>query len=49
MEEFSLERSDRDVYNAMLLEAQRHHHDFILDFKSDRALSGATGPGTSRC
>jgi signal transduction histidine kinase len=35
MEEFSFERSVRDVYNAMLLEAQRHHHDFILDFKSD--------------
>jgi len=40
MEEFSFERSVRDVYNAMLLEAQRHHHDFILDIKND--------PGTVR-
>ncbi|MGI6029857.1 MAG: sensor histidine kinase [Candidatus Heteroscillospira sp.] len=34
-EDFSFEKSVRDVYNAMLLEAQRRHHDFTLDFKSD--------------
>lgn len=34
-EEFSFEKSVRDVYNAMLLEAQRRHHDFVLDFKED--------------
>ena len=34
-EEFSFEKSVRDVYNAMALEAQRHHHDFILDFKNN--------------
>ena len=34
-EEFSFEKSVRDVYNAMALEAQRCHHAFILDIKSD--------------
>lgn len=34
-EEFSFEKSVSDVYNAQLLEAQRHHHDFTLEFKGD--------------
>ena len=34
-EEFSFEKSVRDVFNAMLLEAQRRHHEFTLDFKND--------------
>ena len=37
-EEFSFEKSVRDVYNAMLLEAQRHHHDFVLNIKSDPGM-----------
>jgi len=37
-EDFSFEKSVRDVYNAMALEAQRRHHDFILDFKSDPGI-----------
>ena len=34
-EDFSFEKSVRDVYSAMLLEAQRRHHDFTLEFKND--------------
>ncbi len=30
---FSLEQSIRDVYSAQRLEAQRHHHEFSLEFK----------------
>jgi len=32
---FSFEKSARDVYNAMLLEAQRHHHELTLEFKGE--------------
>ena len=32
---FSFENSVREVYNAMLLEAQNHHHEFTLEFKSE--------------
>ena len=32
---FSFEKSVRDVYNAQLLEAQKHHHNFGLQFESD--------------
>lgn len=32
-ENFSFERSVRDVYNAMLMEAGKHRHDFSLDFR----------------
>jgi len=31
---FSFEQSIRDVYNAMLLEAQKHRHNFTIDFKT---------------
>ena len=31
---FSFEKSVKDVYNAQLLEAQRRHHEFSLEFKS---------------
>ena len=31
---FSFEKSVKDVYSAQLLEAQRHHHEFSLEFKS---------------
>jgi signal transduction histidine kinase len=37
-EEFSFEKSVRDVYNAMLLEAQRHHHDFTINIKEDPGM-----------
>ena len=30
---FSFEKSIRDVYSAQRLEAQRHHHEFSLEFK----------------
>ena len=33
-ERFSFEQSIRDVYNAMLLEAQKHHHNFTIEFKT---------------
>ena len=33
-ERFSFEKSLRDIYNAMLLEAQRHNHKFTLDLKA---------------
>ncbi|MGE4354171.1 MAG: histidine kinase dimerization/phospho-acceptor domain-containing protein, partial [Oscillospiraceae bacterium] len=32
---FSFEKSIRDVYNAMLLEAQHRHQEFTLEFKND--------------
>ena len=32
---FSFEESVREVYNAMLLEAKNHHHQFTLAFKSE--------------
>jgi len=32
-ETFSFEKSVRDVYNAMALEAQRHHHSFTVEIK----------------
>ncbi|NCB74159.1 MAG: HAMP domain-containing protein [Clostridia bacterium] len=31
---FSFEQSIRDVYNAMLLEAQKHRHNFTIEFKT---------------
>ena len=31
---FSFEKSVKDVYSAQLLEAQRRHHEFSLEFKS---------------
>lgn len=34
-ERFSFEKSVRDVYNAMLMEAQNHMHDFALEFKDE--------------
>ena len=34
-EEFSFAQSVQDVYNATLLEAQRHHHEFTLLFKGE--------------
>lgn len=34
-EKFSFEKSVRDVYNATIMEAQAHGHDFALDFKSE--------------
>lgn len=33
-EPFSFEKSVKDVYSAQLLEAQRRHHEFSLEFKS---------------
>lgn len=33
-ERFSFERSIHDVYNAMLLEAQKHNHRFSIEFKT---------------
>lgn len=33
-ERFSFERSVRDVYNAMLMEAQAHGHEFTLEFRT---------------
>jgi len=33
-ERFSFEKSIHDVYNAMLLEAQKHKHSFKLEFKT---------------
>ncbi len=33
-ERFSFEQSVRDVYNATLLEAQKHHHSFTLEISS---------------
>lgn len=33
-ERFSFEKSIHDVYNAMLLEAQKHNHSFKLEFKT---------------
>jgi len=33
-ERFSFERSIQDVYSAMLLEAQKHEHDFTVDITS---------------
>jgi signal transduction histidine kinase len=32
--DFSFEKSVKDVYSAQLLEAQRHRHEFSLEFKS---------------
>ncbi|MBQ9411909.1 MAG: HAMP domain-containing protein [Oscillospiraceae bacterium] len=32
---FSFEKSVSDVYNAQLLEARRHHHNFGLEFRSE--------------
>ncbi len=34
-QKFSFEKSVRDVYNAQLLEAQKRHHNFGLQFESD--------------
>ena len=34
-EKFSFEKSARDIYNAMLLEAQKHHHELTLEFKGE--------------
>ena len=34
-EEFSFEKSVRDVYEAQLLEARRHHHNFGLEFRDE--------------
>ncbi len=34
-ESFSFSKSVEDVYNAMLLEAQRHRHSFTLELKAD--------------
>jgi signal transduction histidine kinase len=33
-ESFSFERSLKDVYSATLIEAQNHHHEFSLEFKT---------------
>ena len=33
-ERFSFQMSIRDVYNAMILEAQKHKHNFTIDFKT---------------
>lgn len=33
-ERFSFEQSVRDVYNAMLLEAQKHNHSFKVEFRT---------------
>ena len=33
--QFSFEKSIRDVYNAQILEAQKHRHDFGLEFRSE--------------
>jgi signal transduction histidine kinase len=33
-ETFSFEKSVRDVYNAMIIDAQSHKHDFVLEFKT---------------
>ena len=33
--QFSFEKSIQDVYNAQLLEAQKHHHNFGLEFRSE--------------
>ena len=32
---FSFEKSVRDVYNAMRMEAQKHSHEFTLEFRSE--------------
>ncbi len=34
-QKFSFEKSVQDVYNAQLLEAQKHHHNFGLQFESE--------------
>ena len=34
-QQFSFEKSLRDVYNAQILEAQKHHHNFGLTFESE--------------
>ena len=34
LDTFSFEKSVKDVYSAQLLEAQRRHHEFSLEFKS---------------
>lgn len=34
-ERFSFESSVREVYSAMLLEAQNHHHEFSIEFKTE--------------
>ena len=33
-ERFSFEKSVRDVYNAIVMEAQSHKHDFVLEFRT---------------
>ncbi|NCB51568.1 MAG: sensor histidine kinase [Clostridia bacterium] len=33
-ENFSFEKSVRDVYNAMVIDAMSHKHDFVLEFKA---------------
>ena len=33
--DFSFEKSVRDVYDAQLLEAEKHHHSFELEFKGE--------------
>jgi signal transduction histidine kinase len=33
-ESFSFEKSVRDVYNATIIEAQSHGHDFVLEFRT---------------
>ncbi|MEG1632416.1 MAG: ATP-binding protein [Oscillospiraceae bacterium] len=33
-EQFSFEKSVRDVYSAMIMEAQAHNHDFALEFST---------------
>ncbi len=33
-ERFSFEKSVRDVYNATVMEAQSHKHDFVLEFRT---------------
>lgn len=37
-EEFSFEKSVRDVYDAQLLEAKRRHHNFGLEFRDELPL-----------
>lgn len=34
-ERFSIEKTIRDVYNSILMEAQKHNHRFSLEFKSE--------------
>lgn len=34
-ERFSIEKAVTDVYNSMLMEAQKHNHRFTLEFKSE--------------